>query len=99
MAPMPSWGLSSDGGWWALGLARHDPGVLDGIPMSLPSTGACQRDRLADLGLRSLHLPELRDVDTVADAWAVAEEVPESTFAGVLRSFSLPRVEKERWFA
>lgn len=66
-------GPAADGGWWALGLRdpRHAE-VLRGVPMSTPDTG---RDTLAALrhrGLRYELLPVLRDVDTAADARAVA---------------------------
>jgi rSAM/selenodomain-associated transferase 1 len=65
-------GAADDGGYWAIGLRRPDPAVFRGVPMSTPRTGAVQRARLAALGLRTASLPRLRDVDTVADARAVA---------------------------
>jgi rSAM/selenodomain-associated transferase 1 len=66
-------GPAADGGWWALGL--RDPAhaaVLPGVPMSTAETGARTRAALLARGLRIAALPELRDVDTAADAWAVA---------------------------
>lgn len=39
-------GPAEDGGFWALGLADPDPGLLRGVPMSRPDTGAVQRRRL-----------------------------------------------------
>ncbi|MEW2129076.1 DUF2064 domain-containing protein [Streptomyces sp. NPDC005435] len=77
-------GPAEDGGFWALGLARPDPALLRGVPMSVPETGAAQRERLADAGLRVRDLPRLRDVDTVADARAVAALVPHGAFAARL---------------
>jgi uncharacterized protein len=74
-------GAAADGGWWALGLRRPDPSLLLGVPMSTPGTGQAQRDRLLDAGLRVHDLPVLRDVDTAADAEAVARIAPESRFA------------------
>jgi hypothetical protein len=47
-------------------------------------TGAIQRARLAALGLRTVDLPPLRDVDDIAAARAVAAEAPDSRFAAVL---------------
>jgi uncharacterized protein len=78
-------GPALDGGWWALGLRLPDPRVFRGVPMSTPFTGAMQRCRLADLGLRYRTLPPLRDVDRIDDALAVAEEVPRSGFADAVR--------------
>ncbi|RII13156.1 2-phospho-L-lactate guanylyltransferase [Streptomyces sp. YIM 130001] len=77
-------GPAEDGGFWALGLAEPDPALLRGIPMSTPTTGALQRERLVTAGLRVRDLPPLRDVDTAADAAAVAKAAPHSRFAARL---------------
>ncbi|UIX34096.1 TIGR04282 family arsenosugar biosynthesis glycosyltransferase [Streptomyces sp. GQFP] len=77
-------GPAEDGGFWALGLAAPDPGLLRGVPMSTPVTGAVQRARLVAAGLRVRYLPRLRDVDTAADAEAVAATAPHSRFAAEL---------------
>ncbi|RDG37928.1 TIGR04282 family arsenosugar biosynthesis glycosyltransferase [Streptomyces corynorhini] len=77
-------GPARDGGFWALGLSRPDPALLLGVPMSTPVTGAVQRQRLAAAGLRVRDLPCLRDVDTAADAYAVAALAPHSRFAARL---------------
>ncbi|GAA2761197.1 DUF2064 domain-containing protein [Streptomyces paradoxus] len=77
-------GPAEDGGFWALGLACPDPALLRGVPMSTPATGAVQRERLADAGLRVRDLPPLRDVDTAADARAVAALAPRGRFAARL---------------
>ncbi|MDW6065442.1 DUF2064 domain-containing protein [Streptomyces sp. FXJ1.4098] len=77
-------GPAEDGGFWALGLAEPDPGLLRGVPMSTAATGALQRERLVAAGLRVRDLPRLRDVDTARDAWAVAAEVPHGRFAARL---------------
>ncbi|WP_264763234.1 TIGR04282 family arsenosugar biosynthesis glycosyltransferase [Frankia gtarii] len=79
-------GPAADGGWWALGIARPDGALLRGVPTSRPDTGARQWARLADAGLAVTGLPTLRDVDTIADAEAVARLVPGSRFAAALRS-------------
>ncbi|CAM5324440.1 hypothetical protein SHIRM173S_04958 [Streptomyces hirsutus] len=75
-------GPAEDGGFWALGLAAPDPGLLRGVPMSAPDTGAVQRRRLAHLRVREL--PRLRDVDTAYDAEAVAGAAPGGRFAARL---------------
>ncbi|MGW0766088.1 TIGR04282 family arsenosugar biosynthesis glycosyltransferase [Streptomyces sp. NPDC002676] len=77
-------GPAEDGGFWALGLARPEPELLRGVPMSTPETGAVQRERLVAAGLRVRDLPRLRDVDTAADAQAVAALAPHGTFAARL---------------
>ena len=74
-------GPAADGGFWALGLRAPDPDLLRGVPMSTARTGAIQRARLVGAGLRVVDLPQLRDVDTAADALAVAHEAPQSRFA------------------
>ncbi|AIV35232.1 TIGR04282 family arsenosugar biosynthesis glycosyltransferase [Streptomyces sp. CCM_MD2014] len=77
-------GPAEDGGFWALGLARPEPALLRGVPMSTPVTGAVQRGRLLAAGLRVRDLPRLRDVDTAADARAVAALAPHGRFAARL---------------
>jgi len=77
-------GAAVDGGWWALGLRRPVPGLFDGVPMSTPFTALHQRNRLGQLGLHTVELPVLRDVDTLADAVSVARAAPGSRFATAL---------------
>jgi len=83
-------GLAEDGGWWCVGLRRADRAVFRGISMSRSDTGARQLARLGELGLRTATLPCLRDVDTIADAHAVAALAPGTRFAaavsGVVRA-------------
>lgn len=90
-------GPAVDGGWWALGLHRSYDRLFDGIPMSSELTGRAQATRLEQLGLRTTHLPLLRDVDTAADALAVAYEAPGGRFAGAVdRLLSAPGANGSR---
>ncbi len=79
-------GPASDGGWWAVGLRRPHPRAFLGVPTSRPDTGAHQRARLAALGLRTRMLPACTDVDTWADAVAIAVAAPTIGFAATMRS-------------
>lgn len=73
-------GLSADGGYWAIGLREPHPRAVRGVPMSRSDTGVHQLARLRELGLRVRLLPVLQDVDTPADAEAVAGLAPRSRF-------------------
>ncbi|MFG3043057.1 DUF2064 domain-containing protein [Streptomyces sp. NPDC048330] len=92
LEPALSWGTydawfgpAEDGGFWALGLARPDPALLLGVPMSVPETGAVQYARLRAAGLRVGELPVLRDVDGAEDARRVATAAPGTDFAAAYR--------------
>jgi hypothetical protein len=77
-------GPALDGGYWGIGLARPEPRVFAGVPMSRPDTCACQRARLRELGLSWEEREPLRDIDDAAAAHAVAAAIPGSAFAGAL---------------
>ena len=79
-------GPASDGGWWAIGLRAEEPAVFDGVPMSADDTGERQRKRLGELGLSFTELEQLRDVDTLADAEAVAAVTPWTRMSAALRA-------------
>ncbi len=74
-------GPAEDGGFWALALHDPNPALVLGVPMSRTDTGAIQLARLRDAGLRVGLLPALLDVDTAADASAVAAAAPGTHFA------------------
>lgn len=78
-------GPSVDGGWWALGLqdVRHAR-VLSEIPMSRCDTADLTLAALRRRGVEVTALPVLRDVDTIADATAVAAAAPDTRFAAAL---------------
>jgi uncharacterized protein len=77
-------GPAHDGGYWAIGLRAPDAAVFTRIPMSRPHTGAVQRARLHELGLGTVELPALQDVDDIAAARAVAARAPHGRFAAAL---------------
>jgi glycosyltransferase A (GT-A) superfamily protein (DUF2064 family) len=78
-------GLASDGGWWALGL--RDPrfaGLIAAVPTSRADTGERTFAALRAAGLTVGLLPELTDVDTAADAVAVAAGCVGTRFAAAV---------------
>ena len=77
-------GRALDGGWWALGLQHPDGRLLAGVPTSRDDTGDLQLERLRRAGLDPHLLPELRDVDTAADARSVAALAPGGRFAAAV---------------
>lgn len=80
-------GLATDGGWWALGL--RDPAtatLVAEVPTSRADTGARTLAALRAGGLRVALLAELTDVDTAADAAAVAAAAPHTRFAAAVRA-------------
>jgi glycosyltransferase A (GT-A) superfamily protein (DUF2064 family) len=81
-------GPASDGGFWALGMAEPRGDLIRGVPMSRDDTGRIQLQRLVDAGLSVGMLPELRDVDTISDARAVAQLASRGTFASTLSAFT-----------
>ena len=81
-----AFGPADDGGYWGIGLRAPDPAAFAGVPMSRADTGARQRERLRALGLDTVELPALRDVDDIAAARAAADAAPGSRFAAALRS-------------
>ena len=81
-----AFGPATDGGYWGIGLRDADAAVFAGVPMSRADTGAVQRARLDTLGLRTVDLPPLRDVDDIAAARAVAAEAPVGRFAAALHA-------------
>jgi rSAM/selenodomain-associated transferase 1 len=79
-------GPAEDGGFWAIGIRAPHPELFLGIPMSTGRTGAAQLARLRSFDLDVAVLPQVRDVDTYADAVAVAALAPRTRFAIALAS-------------
>jgi uncharacterized protein len=67
-------GPAADGGYWLIGIGAHVHPfpVFDRIPMSTVHTGQDQAARLRNLGLRTLRVESLTDIDTIADLVQVA---------------------------
>jgi glycosyltransferase A (GT-A) superfamily protein (DUF2064 family) len=74
-------GPATDGGWWALGMRDPVATVFAGVPMSTHATGDVQLCALRAHGMEPVLLPVLRDIDTIADAEAVAATIPGSRTA------------------
>lgn len=73
---------AEDGGWWALALADGSRAVaLAAVPMSEETTHQLSLAALLDQGDLVATGRRLRDVDTVADAAAVARSAPWTRFA------------------
>jgi glycosyltransferase A (GT-A) superfamily protein (DUF2064 family) len=90
-AEVDAWfGPASDGGFWALALAKPNGDLLRGIPMSRADTGELQLARLREARLRVAFLPTLTDVDTIDNAFEVADAAPHGVFARTLAGFGLP---------
>jgi len=79
-------GPALDGGWWGLGLRDpHTAAAIAGVATSQADTGERTAHALRGRGLVVSGLPQLRDVDTIADARAVAATIPASRFAAAVR--------------
>lgn len=74
-------GPAEDGGFWAVGVARSDPLLFLGVPMSTDSTGVLQLDRLRARAGAVGVLETLRDVDEWSDAVTVAAGARGTRFA------------------
>jgi hypothetical protein len=78
-------GPAEDGGWWILALREPRHGaVLRGVPMSRSDTGELTAAALRRAGLVVAIGPRLRDVDTAADAWAIARDCVDGRFAAAV---------------
>ena len=80
-------GFANDGGYWTIAMKQPDGSLIRGIPMSRDDTGRLQLERLQRAGLSVGILPELVDVDTIADARLVAALAPHTEFAQTLAGF------------
>jgi glycosyltransferase A (GT-A) superfamily protein (DUF2064 family) len=90
-------GPADDGGWWALALAqpRH-AAALRGVPMSTSYTAVLTAAALRRRGLTLRWASQLSDVDTVTDAWTVAQARPRGRFAAAVRTH-ITAPATDRW--
>jgi len=86
-------GPAADGGFWAIGLRRWQPGLVAGVSMSRAGTGAEQLSRLRSAGLRVDLLPVQHDVDTAEDVVLVARAAPETRFAATAHRHAAPAAD------
>ena len=78
-------GMAADGGWWIMGVRRPElADLIADIPTSRADTGVKTMAALRAAGCHVVELPELADVDTWADAAAVAATVPGGRFAAAV---------------
>ena len=74
-------GPATDGGYWLIGLSHPDHQAFRRVPMSSSRTCQQQVRRLRQRGFEVSLTDELRDVDTVTDAAAVADLAADTEFA------------------
>lgn len=60
-------GPSMDGGYYLLGMHRLHPELFEGIAWSTPTVCQATIDRIHELGLSAIQLPQLQDIDTADD--------------------------------
>ena len=60
-------GPATDGGYYLIGVRAPAPSLFRQVPWSTPDVFTCTVERARQAGLTVQTLPELRDVDTVAD--------------------------------
>ncbi|MDN7025814.1 glycosyltransferase [Methanoculleus sp. FWC-SCC1] len=68
-------GLCDDGGYYLIGMQRHEPRLFAGIPWSSPQVTARTVAVAADLDLAVSLLPPWYDVDTAADLARLCREI------------------------
>jgi glycosyltransferase A (GT-A) superfamily protein (DUF2064 family) len=78
-------GLTNDGGYWAIGLHRHDPLIFDDVPMSTSVTGLAQLRAMHRAGHAVMRLPFARDLDTFDDVRAAAQRAGTGRLDAVAR--------------
>jgi glycosyltransferase A (GT-A) superfamily protein (DUF2064 family) len=69
-------GPAADGGWWAIGFRAPPSAAFAGVAMSRSDTGGRQLARLRELGLRTVLLPVLRDLDHPEDVTSIRRTHP-----------------------
>jgi rSAM/selenodomain-associated transferase 1 len=70
---------AEDGGYVLIGARAPQPGLFSGVSWGTATVLAETRARIAKLGLKSVELPALWDVDTEDDLARLEREIPELT--------------------
>lgn len=81
-------GPADDGGYWLVGLRHLHPEVFTGVPMSTNATLTIQRQQMERCGYRVALGEQLLDFDDFAQAFDLAQMVPDSRFAKVVSEAS-----------
>lgn len=67
-------GPSEDGGYYLIGLARPLPALFADMPWGCTNVLVATLDRAHAAGVYFALLPTLRDIDTAADLWLIAQQ-------------------------
>jgi hypothetical protein len=69
-------GPSEDGGYYLIGVTEARAELFRDIPWGGPRVFDVTLERAGEIGLDFTPLPTLRDIDTAADLWLVAQRFP-----------------------
>lgn len=69
-------GPSEDGGYYLIGVTEANVELFSGIAWGGPCVFDMTLERAARIGLEFTLLPALRDIDTAADLWLLAQQYP-----------------------
>ena len=69
-------GPSEDGGYYLIGMTEARAELFTDIPWGGPQVLDTTLKRADEIGIEFSLLPELRDLDTAADLWLMAQRYP-----------------------
>lgn len=83
-------GFADDGGYWLIGLRAGlaASAIFAGVPMSTANTGEAQLCQLQHLGLSTVVVDSLRDIDTVDDLYVVGTGMASGRLAALVSGLS-----------
>ena len=85
-------GPSSDGGFYLIGLHACAPGLLSGLPWSVPETYAACAARLVQRRMRPARIAGFDDVDDIDDLRRIKRQLDEGTLAAPATAEVLDRL-------